>query len=368
MHEKVNLTKANIVTIYDPIPNYGNRLQNYAVQNVLENLGLQVSTLSFEKPIFTGKKKLKAIAQKLSNYTLPGDKGYWKYFYAKVQIFERFNRDFIKAQRIKSISQIHPADYYVLGSDQVWNTAWYREGDMKKDLFLLTFAQPEQKVCFAPSFGTDTLPSEWIEWFQKYLKIIPNLSVREEAGQDIINKLTGRDATVLIDPTLMLNADDWTNIAKMPKKIDTSCPYILTYFLGKCPDRLGADIKAISEQDCVRVYNLMDRNQPEVYVSGPSEFVYLVSHAKIVLTDSFHACAFSFLFGKPFLVYAREGDGDNMISRINTLLKTFHLERKYVGKCLPSDLLECNYQIGYEALNQERLKALVFLKSAMNLE
>lgn len=359
--------KATIVTIYDPNPNLGNRLQNYAVQSVLQNAGFQVDTVSFEKPIFTTKKKLKALIQKLSKYSLPGDKMYWKCFPKRLRTFAKFNQDYIKTRRISSIKQIKYADYYVLGSDQVWNTAWYHEGDMKKDLFLLTFAHPEQKVCFSPSFGTDELPDAWVEWFRKYLKSFPRLSVREEAGRQIIKNLTGQDAVVLIDPTMMLDASQWMQIAKKPKTLDCNHPYILTYFLGGRSERVNYDLQRLADQYHARVYNLMDMTQPNVYISGPSEFIYLVSRAKMVLTDSFHACVFSFLFNKPFLVYDRKGAGNNMISRMDTLLKKFDLERKYVQSGLPNDPLECNYQTGYEVLTKERQKVTDYLKEAMNI-
>lgn len=360
--------KVTIVTIYDPVPNFGNRLQNYAVQNILENLNCQAETLSFEKPALTGKKKLKALAQKLSNCSLPGEKDYWRNFPARVNTFARFNKTYIKTRRIRNIAQIRPMDYYVLGSDQVWNPAWYHEGDMKKELFLLTFARPEQKVCFSPSFGVNELPEEWKPWFKEHLQTFPRLSVREEAGKQIIKDLIGQDAEILIDPTMMLDKSDWLQIAKKPKNIACDQPYILTYFIGGRSDRVNSDLHCMARQHHWQVYNLLDIAQSDLYVTGPSEFVYLISRAQLVLTDSFHACVFSFLFGKPFLVYDRQGTEGNMMSRMNTLLKTFHLERKCVDSGLPNDILECNYQHGYEVLASERQKVINYLKKAMHIQ
>ena len=359
---------AIIITIYDPNHNLGNRLQNYATQSVLKKFNFSVNTLSFERSVLSGKQKIKAIAQRVSNYHLPGDKNYWCLFPKRVRNFKHFNKKYIKTYSIQKISQIKAANFYILGSDQVWNTAWYREGDMKKDLFLLTFARPEQKICFAPSFSMDFLPEEWHEWFRENLRTFPSLNVREEAGQRIIKNLTGQDAEVLIDPTLMLNRSDWMKIAKRLKKIDTDRPYILTYFLGRRSDRVNQTMHNLAKKYNCEVYNLMDMTQPEVYISGPSEFIYLISRAKLVLTDSFHACVFSFLFGKPFLVYAREGECNNMMSRMDTLLKKFGLERKYVDSGLPNDILECNYQHGYEMLALERQKVIDYLKKAMHIE
>ena len=77
---------------------------------------------------------------------------------------------------------------------------------------------------------------------------------------------------------------------------------------------------------------------------------------KIVLTDSFHACVFSILFNKPFLVYKRYSSEGDMMSRIKTLLETFKLERKYVDNGLDNDIFECDYEESYKILEIERQK------------
>lgn len=367
--EKRKPVRATIVTIYDPSPNCGNRLQNYAVQTVLNDLGCSVDTLSFEKPMMSGMEKAKALAQKLSGYRLPGDASYWRLLPARIRAFESFNRRCIATQTIRSVSQIKPADYYVLGSDQVWNAAWYnvKGNELRKELFLLTFAKPEQKVCFAPSFGIEKLPAEWEPWFRKYLSDFPRLSVRENAGAAVIKELTGRDAFVMIDPTLMLDRNQWDEIAAKPAGVDTEKPYILTYFLGGRSAEREQTIQDCAARLHAAVYHLADPAQPELYVTGPSEFLYLIAHAELVLTDSFHACVFSFLYGKPFLVYDRQ-QGGGMMSRMETFLKTFGLARKYAGSGLENQLLECDYRAGVRTLAAERTNALHFLRASMQME
>lgn len=363
-----NKKKAIIVTIYDPKPNYGNRLQNYAVQTVLESLGVKTETISAEKSMVSEKEKLKYYIQRLFKYRLPGNKTFWKAIFPRLLVFDRFNRHYINTKHIDQIDQIDEADYYVLGSDQVWNATWYDKESIKKDLFLLTFARPEQKVCFSPSFGIDTLPTEWIPWFKHKLKSFPFLSVREEAGKILIWELTGKEAEILIDPTMMLDKVKWMKIAKKPMKLNLNTPYILTYFLGGRSDRINNDLNRIAKENGFNIYNLLDETQQGVYVSGPCEFIYLISQAKLVLTDSFHACVFSFLFQKPFLVYSRQGKENNMMSRIETLLKKFNLERKYVDSGLENELLEADYSDGYKQLIIERQKTMTFLKKSMNLQ
>lgn len=360
--------KITIVTIYDPLPNYGNRLQNYAVQSIFDNLGYETVTISYAKSVLPLKSKLKAYLMRLTSYQFTKNESYWKSFPYKVSAFDKFNREYIHTQHIKKIDQIKDSDYYVVGSDQVWNPSWYGKDDIKKDLFLLTFADQSKKVCISPSFGIDALPNEWKSWFAKHLVEFPHLAVREKSGAKIIKELTGQEAIVTIDPTLMLDRETWNKISRCPKNIVLETPYILTYFLGGRSEKINNDLQVFSQENNFAIYNLLDTLQPELYRAGPSEFLYLIDHANLIMTDSFHACVFSFLFGKPFLVYSREGKQNKMMSRIDTLLETFCLERKYVDSGIPNNLLECDYQKGYEVLTQERHKVMNYLKATMNIQ
>ena len=352
--------KVGIVTIYDLNPNYGNRLQNLAVQTVLENMGLDVATYSFEKENFGLWGTVKYILEVLSGFRLARDNAYWKGMPPKIFSFRKFNRRYIKTERIHSIYELSQKDFYVVGSDQTWNATWYINDDFKKNMYLLTFADPSKRVCFAPSFGVDNLAEKMKPWFQKHLNGFPYLSVREEAGAKIIKELTGRDATVMIDPTLMLTADDWRVFEKKPKKAKEG--YVLTYFLSPKCNKAKIQLKGIDEGR--KVYALMDPEDDVTRASDPCEFLWLFDNADIILTDSYHACIFSFLFNKPFLVFDRKWDGCNMNSRLETLLKKFDLERKYAGSGLKNDIWEHDYSLGHKQLVIERQKAMSFLKKA----
>lgn len=361
--------KILILTIYDT-NNLGNRLQNYAVQRLVNYFSYNCKTLNYEKGTNFYIKIFKYILQRLTRYHLPGDKLYWKLYpriWKRDYNFFLFNSKYISHVNFHSIHQLYRYSYYVVGSDQVWNPKWYSRNHVKKDLFLLTFADDNQKVCFSPSFGVTQLPEEWKPWFKKYLSKIPKISVREEAGAKIVKELTGKEATVLIDPTLMLDVSDWLKISKAPNRVDLGKPYILTYFLGGRSNRVDQDLERFSKDYKLDIYNLLDQNQPDLYVTGPSEFISLVANARLILTDSFHACVFSFLFNKPFLVYDREGTENDMMSRIDTFLSKFSIRRKYVDSGMPNGVMEHDYSQGYQQLAIERQKVLDFLRDSMNL-
>ena len=166
----------------------------------------------------------------------------------------------------------------------------------------------------------------------------------------------------------MIDEDVWLKIAKKPQRVDTNVNYVFNYFLGDMPEKALFKGEEIAKNLKGLVYNIMDKNNPELYISGPSEFLFLIKHAAVVQTDSFHACVFSFLFGKPFLLYAREGEDADMFSRMETLFSTFDLKRKFVDSGLPNDIFECDYSYGYQKLKVEREKVIAFLKDSMHIK
>lgn len=349
-----------IVTLYDIRPNYGNRLQNLAMQTVLEKMGDKAITYSFEQSIFGVKGLVKYIIWKIFGIDLSGIH-YQSGELIRTIRFYIFNKKYIKSKRINSIDDIDEMDFYIVGSDQTWNSNWYKDNDFKKAMYLLTFSPPSKRVCFSPSFGVDHVPTEMKMWFKKYLLEFNYLSVREESGARIIKELTGRNAEVLIDPTLLLTKNDWRNFSKRPMGAKKGS--ILTYFLSpKC--EAAKDLLAIIE-DGREVCEVLNSDKSISHTYDPCEFLWLIDHADIILTDSFHACVFSFVFNKPFVVYDRNWNGGNMNSRLETFLKEFQLERKYINSGKKNDIWEHNYEEGYKQWERNRHKAMEYLKTSL---
>lgn len=366
--EENNMSKVTIVTIYDPRPNYGNRLQNYAMQEILRDKGFEVTSLSWESELFDSlKQRIKIIINLLTRYKLTKHREYWRSLPLKCASFKKFNKKYIATTKIKCLDDINieETDYFVVGSDQVWNAEWYGHDVIKKNIYLLTFADSKQKIAIAPSFGCDDLPEEWKEWFANGLSNFSFLSVREDAGCKIIKSLTGQDVPVIIDPTLMLETQKWRQLERKAAGIDSKCEYIFAYFLGEVSEEQQTYINGLSGAHKCKVYSIMDTSNKALYASDPAQFLYLIDHAKIVLTDSFHACVFSFLFDKPFVVFRRNGV-DTMFSRIETFLKMFHLETRSFNVNMGFDVLTHDYSEGYSALLKERNKENEFLDRCFN--
>lgn len=363
MKKEKQLT-ACIVTMNNSSCNFGNKLQNYAAKVILENLGLKVDTLAFQKQPNDMGLIVRIVLNTLSGYRFaPNNAGLKRSL--KYYDFVKKN---IPTKRIKSnldrLSMQY--DYFCIGSDQVWNPEWYDK--VKKEIYLLTFAKPEQKICMAPSFGVAQLPDEWENWFSQQLRTFPHLAVREKSGVQIIEKLTGKKAMLMIDPTMMLSAEAWRNIARRPLVRKADRKYILTYFLGDKTLECHKQIQKIAKEKNYDILNLISRDEPELFSISPDEFLYLVDHAELICTDSFHACVFSILFDKPFLVYRRKDSYKDMFTRIEALLELLHLECRFPENVMKKDYFWHDYKASYGILQNERKKTMKYLNDCLNLE
>lgn len=345
--------------------NYGNRLQNYALQRILEGNGYHCRTLQ-DKSIEEKVLKLLAARPNLSLWKpilkiyLKNEK-HFKRFLKRADNFELFDYKYIKdskyyiASKNISLNLQNQYDAFIAGSDQIWNTTF----GFVTDNYFLPFKHP-CKVAYAASFGVESIP--YTQNIVDSLNNLKALSVREEAGAKIIKDLTGREAPVLVDPTLLLTQDAWRDVFQKPEGAK-SCGYILTYFLSAKSKDAIQKLKEVKGEKLV--YELKDPKDKVVKNAGPSEFLWLFDHADLILTDSFHACVFSFLFNKPFIVYDRNWNEGNMNSRLETFLSKFKLERKYANSGLDNDIWEHDYEEGYRQLEIERKKAMDFLREAL---
>lgn len=347
-------------------PNYGNKLQTYAVMQILHNWDENAVSLCFEyEKELSLSTKLKNNFHKITNYAFAKKYGYWINL-EKNNKFKKFDNRFLNVVYTTDLSKLNSQyDYFITGSDQVWNPSWYCYNELKKSAYLLSFASPKKRISLSPSFGLSKLPDEWKPYFKTQLAKFSHISVREEAGVEIIKKLIGKTVPVLIDPTMMLEKESWSEISVKPQHIKSNKPYVLTYFLGeKSQDELSLEIKFKSEG--LEIYNLADITCKDLYTVDPCEFIWLIEHSKLVLTDSFHACVFSFLFSKPFKVYSRKSNDGNMTSRLHTFLAKFDLIRKFEDSNSENELFECDYTNGFEILQTERQNVWDYLKKALN--
>ena len=352
--------KVAIISIFDS-ENFGNRFQNYAMQKVLHEYASSVVTIKNKYWVdralsrFTRTSKL---AESVILNDLIGRR--------RKAMFLRFNQKHIDACNAccwanhENHASITPKGYslYCAGSDQVWNPTIGRTGTLN----YLAFAEHDRTFSYAASFGIDHIPEEYVEDVRRGLEHIKYISVREEAGKQIVEELTGRkDVYVHIDPTMLLTAEEWDAVSCKPKH-PVPTKYIMTYFLGEVSSERKTAIQNKAKELGCEIVDLMDADGP-YYNNGPGEFLYLVKHATMVCTDSFHGSVFSFLYERPFVVFDRAGGGLNMGSRLETLCSKFALRHCIAqGDVLPNIPLHPDYAEGFSALAVERKRSGDYLK------
>lgn len=360
--------RIGIITIVD-ITNYGNRLQNYAVYHILKNHFKYKST---------------TIAARTENNFYNDSLLLWlkNQFAKKLCIFPSFaekifGNNITRWSNFTNWSKLIPTKFYyshkylptslndkydlfLVGSDQIWN---YHFSSIRFNDYFLKFADDEKKNAISGSFGVDSIPEEWRNEYITGLKGFKNISVREDAGKEILKDLLGIDVPVLIDPTMMLTPAEWLKVSKKPR-VDCSKPYVLKYYLG---DEIESNkIDSWAKKNGYEVYELLNDKIPELYSAGPGEFISLINNASLVCSDSFHCIVFSILFSKPFLVYAREGTDNYMTSRMDTLLNKFGLSHRWYHLQDENDYFNCDYSKIPELLAAEKKQFLDYLTKVFN--
>ena len=347
-----------ILTIIDN-DNYGNRLQNYAITKIINTFS-NTSAITLNNREYSNDRKhyllrkMKYLKSKDTYSANSKRKMNFIEFNAYINFNQKVLNPFLKYNNY---------DFILCGSDQVWNPNFGR----LRDVDLLCFTKPKKRIAFAASFGVDDIPNKMKKNVGKALKSFKAISVREDAGKKIVEELTGRtDVEVLIDPTMLLTADEWDKVSKKPTMLKND-KYILNYFLGNLSDERRNEINRVAKENNCEVINILDKESP-FYECGPSEFLYLEKNAFLICTDSFHSSVFGILYNTPFLVFEREDNNASMNSRLDTLLSKFKLEdRRYKGKITKKDL-KCDYKEAYKILDKERIKSMNFLKKALDIK
>ncbi len=338
--------------------NYGNRLQNYALTQVVKSFDCEVKSIWFKKSflinlkmfiktflgLFVNKYKTDNRTKNIAKFT----NKYLEKVYIRKEDFSKINKMF---------------DKVIVGSDQVWNPDVCK----KNNLYLLPNVDANKKIAYAASMGVNNFDDAFIKLLKDNLTKdkFKWISVREDIARNVIKKNVNRDdIELLVDPTMLLTKDEWESIEEKPKNYNGE-KIILTYFLGNQDLERRDEIERFAKENNCKVINLTDKNDP-FYSISPSEFLYLEHHSFLICTDSFHSCVFATLYEKPFIVFDRDQKNmNNMGSRIDNLLNTFKLKnRKFKGK-INSEQLNCDFSSFNEIIKNERAKSLKFLKKAL---
>lgn len=356
------------------IDNYGSVLQTLATEHIFEQLGCEVLTIDYVRETAQMNSVWRILKAPNLSIVQKG-KSLISYLFfrdsERSRVLNKFRNEHLHLtdQRFLSDNELkkgYPkADIYCTGSDQTWNVIC--QGGIPKAYFL-DFAPAEaKKIAFAASFGIETVPEAFQSEIKELLSCYDAISVREQAGIDILHKL-GFDATLVLDPTLAVDPLFWHELAS-PRLYNDD--YILAYQLGRNLS-FSKFMKDFAEYHNMKLIHVRTRQDTKINngecltAPTPQDFLSLIKYAKYVITDSFHCTAYSILFNRNFvnIMPAR------FTSRIENILNNTGLTNRILHNY--NDFKLCDEPIDYKPidmwLSNEREKTITFLKNAISTQ
>lgn len=349
----------NILTIHKE-PNYGAVLQAYALYKTIENLGHvpHIINLSMDYRRLPYNFKYRALLG-LHKWI----KGYSHCFAQAEQFSKRHCPNQIGNFHTMAELESYPwnkDDYYLIGSDQVWNPEITQN---LRAAFCFSFLKNDVKNRYAYAASLGNIKDEEkrkSELDMKALSLFKKIAVREEFGVEFLQR-NGLEAVEVIDPTLLL--ENYKDL--LPRKVEER-KEILFLSLSDTAD-MNAFVKELSAKTGLPIRKHYGYLQPEriknMNFLPVEEWLYAIASAKVIITDSFHATVFSILFGKPFYVYISE---PSKVFRISNLLNILGIERRVVNDVDDAVIAP---SINYEAVNKRlsvyRENSLKYLKSIL---
>lgn len=356
-----NVMKIAIATMTGE--NYGSALQAYALQHSFAELGVDTCIIRYVNKNMI-RRKLSRIKRLLRNNPNYRFRRIWsdiknKEKNKKINAFYNSHLHMLEVNNLDKIEYLFEPQAYVCGSDQIWNPQF-----QPNSLFYLDLGKRNiKRYSYACSLAVDELSIEQETYYKEKLSDFLGVSVREKTGQNLLREvLRDKDVRTDIDPVLLYDAEKWKGLESKKYSDDR---FILLYMLRPTEEliRFAEWFSGIIEEKVIYLGDYY-YNSPRIIFSGNDgveDFLSAIIHADFVITNSFHATAFSVLFEKKFgsMVIERTG------SRVRDFLKMVNLEDRIIDeKTTVEDLLnEPNYTKARTVLKIKRKASLQYLNT-----
>ncbi len=328
--------KAAIVT-FQGAENYGAVLQAFALSTWLRKHQITPEIINYDSKIYRKYKLFRTFRYKSQPAVLVADLLAYKGKSKRSKNFAAFRSEYLpitektykSSKELSDISDTY--DYYLCGSDQIWNP---EITDGVDGIYFLDFVdKKDKKIAYAPSVGVNYLNDFQTARIEEYLTSFHALSVREQSGNDLLQPFCKKKITTVCDPVFLLDADDFKPICGSPVTQDK---YVFLYVVG--PARTYESVIRYSErlaaEKGLRLFYIIDGDKTLFHISGtnmygcnPTTFISLICHAQYAVSNSFHATAFSLIYGKQFVTFAKQGTN----SRMTSLLQTVGLDNRMIS-------------------------------------
>lgn len=264
-------------------------------------------------------------------------------------------------------------DVFIVGSDQVWNPKYMHWG------YTLSFVPEEKrKISYAASIGVSMLTDKQKNSYSRWLCRFHSVSVREQDAVETLEGLITSKIKLVLDPVFLLNRESWNSFSSK-RRIKES--YVFAYFLGG-GEEIRNLVREYAKKNNLRLvtmpyiwqwYTKIDRKFGDIclYDVSPEDFVSLIRYADCIITDSFHAVAFSCIYNKEFFVFGRS-DQPEMSSRIASITSLFGTESRFLNEkdkmtfTYMQNQSGLNYSWGNSNCDNMRKESMSFLINSLN--
>ena len=313
--------------------NYGGVLQNYALQEILRRMGHEPLTLNRHRN--RKDSPLKLLAKSFIRLTKPRyEYGYLSYKKRDLlaRNINRFLTDnlnvtprLLTENHFLEVIENEKCSAYIVGSDQCWRPIY--SPNITDYYFDFCSEDDTTKIAYAASFGT----AEWeyshylTDKVKSLIKNFDAVSVREDSAVKLCRDYLDTEATWVLDPTMLLDAEDYKKFFN--HKTGTG---LTSYFLEESDLSRQLENKVLETINPKRITRnntgpfIKRFDSLKHYQAIPVEtWLSNIAHAEYVITDSFHGVVFSIIFNKPFSVVLNSTRGN---TRIESLLRDFNLQ------------------------------------------
>lgn len=370
------MKKIGILTFHKSY-NCGSMMQTFALQTTIKKLGGNPEIIDFSNE---GQKKLyqvmfpnNSIKNVVKNIILYPHK---KRIQENNEKYEKFINDYFELSKGKFslIDELSEENYstIIAGSDQIWNITI----DDADDAYFLPWVKKAKKIAYAPSFGAKNIMEHTknIAKYKAFLNDFDFISIRENNGKKWIKDLIDKDVPVVLDPTLLLDENEYSVLIKnqltLPEKF-------IFYYSPHYENEINTLVENISKKlnmpvigfnsktFFVKMMNLKGFKLPDF--EDPSIYLELIKKSEIVITTSFHGTIFSSIFKKKFWV-VKNGGMLKSDDRVQTLATDLDLLDRVISIKYDDSFdynKEKNYDKYNKLLSEKRIQSMDYLEKAL---
>jgi len=370
-----DIRKVGIVSynMYGNFTNYGSALQTYALHTVLNNLdpeNLKSIVVDYCPDILRHKDILNPMdnmwdtdnaARERCRLSLPAI----RINYDKFKAFYRSRYDLSStsytSENFNNSLDDEKLAGYVCGSDTIFAVPEFGFDD---GYYANYEAMRGRSVAYAASFGDYGIPEEHLPHLKSHLDNFNSIALRENDKIETVQALYHKPLYKVVDPTLLLDAEDYDKIAEAPKNRE---PYLLLYSRRSNPrmDEFAEKFACENGLEIVEISLNAENADRHImrYDAGVEEFLGLVKNAEMVITNSFHGMIFAVQFRRPFYIFSRK----LCDTKIQELLALFGIEGRLVSESMVPNAADIDFDMVHSRIATEREKSIEVLKSMLNI-